>query len=69
VKKITFKSFADVMYCQKPDSKVPVDDNLAYVDFTKLANNDLTHVCFEALDRFKNDNNGQTPRAWDLSDA
>ena len=50
-------------------SKVKQDENLQYADFTKMGNNELSHICFEALDRFKNDNEGQSPMPWDLNDA
>ena len=30
-----------------------MDENLAYADFEKLSNGMLSHVCFEALDKFK----------------
>jgi hypothetical protein len=48
---------------------LPQDANLAYTDFEKMSNNQLSHIAFEALDKFKAANGGSMPKAWDLTDA
>lgn len=53
-----FKSFAESMDLSKD---APLDMNLAIADFEKLAHNDLCHVAFKALDKFKATHNGELP--------
>jgi hypothetical protein len=49
-------------------NKVKQDPNLAYSFFEKFGINDLSHIAFEALDKFKADT-ARMPKPWDLNDA
>lgn len=56
-------SFKDTMI-----GKVKQDDNLCYSYFEKFGINDLAHIAFEALDKFKSEAK-RMPKPWDLTDA
>lgn len=47
---------------------LPLDDNLAVADFTKLSHNTLIHHCYQALDKFRADKHAM-PKQWDSEDA
>lgn len=63
---IKFKPFGQTM--MQGNEELPSEMNLAFADFEKMANNLLSHVAFEALDRFKAAKK-QMPKPWDLADA
>lgn len=65
---IKFKSFSETAFgsCEQ----LKMDENLVYADFEKLSNGQLSHIAFEALDKFKQTNEKKTgPRPWNLTDA
>ena len=65
---IKFKSFSETAFgsCEQ----LKMDENLVYADFEKLSNGQLSHVAFEALDKFKQTNEAKSgPRPWNLADA
>ena len=52
----------------KTAAELPYEMNLAYADCEKLANNQLSHICFEALDTYIKANK-EAPKPWNLEDA
>jgi hypothetical protein len=52
----------------KGEGDLPADMNLACADFEKMANNLLSHIAFEALDKFRTAKKA-SPKPWDLEDA
>jgi hypothetical protein len=48
---MVFKPFGETML--KGEEDLPSDMNLAVADFEKMANNLLSHIAFEALDKFR----------------
>lgn len=70
-----FKKFDEVM--TKSAAELKLEDNLAFADFTKFENNNLSHVAFEALDAFnaKKCQDDKAPqgfvkvRPWNREDA
>lgn len=60
---MSFKTFNETMNnCMKQD------DNLCYAYFEKFGINDLAHIAFDALDKFKSKHKAM-PKPWDLVDA
>lgn len=65
---INFKSFEETALASCAELKM--DENLIYADFEKMSNGQLSHVAFEALDKFIETSEGKTaPRPWNLEDA
>ena len=52
----------------KTAAELPYEMNLAYADCEKLSNNQLSHICFEALDTFKKTFK-RSPMPWNLEMA
>lgn len=48
---LKFKSFEEVAL--KTPAELKMDENLVFADFEKMANGTLSHVAFEALDKFQ----------------
>jgi len=61
-----FKPFGPSMLGDR--EALPSDMNLSFADFEKLDNTLLSHIAYEALDRFKHDKKAM-PKPWDLVDA
>lgn len=64
--KLKFKSFEESI-AKKVDD-MPLDPNLAIADFEKIQNAQTSHLCFQALDKFRADQK-RWPKVWNLSDA
>ena len=65
---INFKSFAETAL--KTCAELKMDDNLAIADFEKMSNGQLSHIAFEALDKFREaSEDKKIPRSWNLEDA
>jgi len=54
---LTFKEFKEAALGEE----IPLDGNMAVADFEKMANTQLAHIAFEALDKYKDDNDGNMP--------
>ena len=63
---LKFSSFEDSVL--GPLQDIPLDGNLAVADFEKLSHSQASHVCFQALDRFREEHK-RLPKPWDLTDA
>jgi hypothetical protein len=61
-----FKTFEESV--MKTVEDMPLDPNLAVADFEKMANQQISHLCYLALDKFRTDQK-RLPKVWDLSDA
>lgn len=48
--------------------ELPLDMNLAFCDFEKMAHPKAEHICFRALSQFQADKK-RMPRPWNLEDA
>lgn len=66
---VDFKSFEETAL--KTCAELKMDENLVYADFEKMSNGQLSHVAFEALDKFIQTAVGdkKAPRPWNLEDA
>ena len=51
------------------ESKIPFDYNLAIADFEKMHHNQISHLCYLALDIFKKENEMRMPKVWNVEDA
>lgn len=63
---LKFKSFEETAL--KTAAELKYDENLAYADFEKMGNGTLSHVAFEALDKF-NQTSEAGLRPWNIEDA
>jgi ubiquitin-activating enzyme E1 len=61
-----FQTFEESI--QKAGDQLPFDPNLSIADFEKMQNNPISHLCFLALDKFR-EGEKRLPKVWDLSDA
>lgn len=63
---INFKSFSETML--EKEGQLPWEENLAYADFEKLQHGKLSHIAFEALDKFTQQEK-RAPKVWNKADA
>ena len=63
-KPFKFKSLAESL---KP-GEIPLDENMSIADFEKMPHINISHACFEALDRFQKKEN-RLPEPWNLEDG
>ena len=63
---LKFKSFEDAVV--KTVEELPLDANLAVADFEKIQNSQISHICFNALDKFILQEK-KWPQVWNLPDA
>lgn len=65
---LEYKSFAETALGSS--AQLALDANLAYADFEKIGNAQLSHAAFEALDKFIDSSETKSPpRPWNLEDA
>jgi hypothetical protein len=62
---LKFKSFEDAVV--KTVEELPLDANLAVADFEKIQNSQISHICFNALDKFILQEK-KWPQVWTLKD-
>jgi len=63
---INFKSFAETMIGK--ENELPWEENLAFADFEKMTHGKLSHIAFEALDKFSQQEK-RAPKVWNKPDA
>ena len=63
---LKYRSFED---CMDINKEPPLDENLAIIDFEKLAHNELNHVAYAALNKFREAHKDELPEAWSIKDA
>jgi hypothetical protein len=63
---LKFKSFEEAV--MKVSDELLLDGNLSVADFEKMQNSQISHISFQALEKFRNENK-RCPKPWDLADA
>ena len=63
---ISFKTFDEVI--RTKGENIPIDDNLAYYDFSKISNTALTHHSIRTLSAFI-EKNQRLPLPWNYQDS
>lgn len=64
---VNFKSFEEVM--MKGIENFKEDENLMFSFAEKMGQNIISHIAFEALETYKNQNKGAMPRPWNMEDC
>jgi molybdopterin/thiamine biosynthesis adenylyltransferase len=65
---VKYQPFAETAL--KTAAELKMDENLVYADFEKIGNGQLSHIAFEALDKFREtQEEHKSPRPWNLEDA